>query len=90
MLEQLTGLERGPAPRWDTFCGVSGGAWQGQVAAFSPVTGEAQEPAHTPHVLTKMSVMLQTRAGTCAGFVMMSRNDAATLSTGSCAGDRTH
>ena len=38
--EQLTGLERGPPPRWDTFCGVSGGAWQGQMAAFSPATGK--------------------------------------------------
>lgn len=43
VLEQLTGLERGPAPRWDTFCGVSGGAWQGQVAAFSPATGQSHK-----------------------------------------------
>ena len=38
-LEQLTSVERQPAPRWDTFCGVSGGCWSGTCSAFSPTTG---------------------------------------------------
>ena len=38
-LEQLTSVERQPTPLWSTFCGTSGGCWQGTVAAFSPTTG---------------------------------------------------
>lgn len=41
--EHLGELERIPSPLWDTFCGVSGGAWQGRTAAFSPYTGVACE-----------------------------------------------
>jgi hypothetical protein len=38
-LEQLTSVMPAPTPLWSTFCGVSGGCWQGTSAAFSPTTG---------------------------------------------------
>ncbi len=40
-LEQLTSVERQPAPLWSTFFGTSGGCWQGTSSAFNPNTGKA-------------------------------------------------
>ena len=31
-------------PLWATFCGTSGGLWNGQLAAFSPATGASAQP----------------------------------------------
>ena len=51
MKEQLTPVEKlSMAPFWSTFCGTSNGAWQGVQAAFSPVTGKAQELLPHPGV----------------------------------------
>ena len=35
----ITPEQHTPEPLWATFCGTSGGLWNGQLAAFSPATG---------------------------------------------------
>eukprot|EP00884_Botryococcus_braunii_P004841 jgi/Botrbrau1/14358/Bobra.0014s0013.1 len=38
----VSDLERTLHPNWQSFCGSMTGSWQGQYAAFSPATGQAE------------------------------------------------